>query len=183
MDLKGLPKEERRVALSSLHLDPANARTHNDRNLGLVRSSLHEFGQVERLVTQKGTGRIIGGNGRYEVLRSMGVQEVDVMEVDCDDMTATRLGIVLNRSAELAGWDDPVLNAHIAALAAKGIAPELVGFSKPEADELAAAVAKAAAGPDSPGEFDVVDPDAPAAYQCPRCQYQGSGDWSVRAAK
>ncbi len=175
MDLAGLPRTERRAKLAELHLDPTNARRHPVRNLGVVRSSLTEFGQVERLVVQKASGRIIGGNGRYEVLRSMGVLEVDVTEIDCDDLTAARLGIVLNRSAELAEWDDAALNAHLAQFTAQGSPIEGLGFSQKEADELAAAVAKAAEGPIPPSEFGEVDPNAPAQYQCPKCSYSWSG--------
>ena len=53
----------RRVSLNSLELDPANARSHGDRNLDAIRASLQRFGQTEPLVVQKQSGRVIGGNG------------------------------------------------------------------------------------------------------------------------
>ena len=92
----------RRVKITELHADPANARTHGERNLRAIEDSLKSFGQVEPLVVQKSTGKVIGGNGRLEVMRRAGIEECDVVEVDVDDAKATALGIALNRTAELA---------------------------------------------------------------------------------
>ena len=50
----------RRVALDSLHLDPANARAHGDSNMDAIEASLQRFGQAEPLVVHKETGRVIG---------------------------------------------------------------------------------------------------------------------------
>ncbi len=36
--------EIKRVPLGSLHLDPANARTHGERNLEAIKGSLARFG-------------------------------------------------------------------------------------------------------------------------------------------
>ncbi len=52
-----------RVPLDALHLDPANARVHDDVNLDAIKASLTRFGQAEPLVVHKSTGRVIGGNG------------------------------------------------------------------------------------------------------------------------
>ena len=54
----------RRVPLESLHLDPANARSHGPENMDAIVASLRRFGQADPLVVQKKTGRVIGGNGR-----------------------------------------------------------------------------------------------------------------------
>jgi ParB-like chromosome segregation protein Spo0J len=58
----------RRVPLTELHADAANARTHGDKNLEAIRASLLQFGQAEPLVVQKSTGRVVGGNGRLVVM-------------------------------------------------------------------------------------------------------------------
>lgn len=56
-----------RVAkVDELHEDPANARRHPERNKATVRASLQEFGQVEALVVEAGTGRVLGGNCRLD---------------------------------------------------------------------------------------------------------------------
>ena len=48
----------KRVALSDLHQDPANARAHPDVNLSAIEASLARFGQAEPLVVQAESGRV-----------------------------------------------------------------------------------------------------------------------------
>ena len=110
MNTDGAPRiTYRRARLSELHQDPSNARRHGDRNLDAIAGSLRTFGQVEPLVVQKGTGKVIGGNGRLEVMRRDGVTECDIVEVEVTDTQAVALGIALNRTGELAGWEDGTL--------------------------------------------------------------------------
>ena len=139
MDTPTAPLCIRRVLLDSLHLDPANARTHGERNLESIRSSLQRFQQAEPLVVQKSTGRVIGGNGRLVAMRSLGWSECDVVEVDVDDLTATALGIALNRTSELAEWDLSALGTLLESLREEN-ALEGVGFDESEIDELLASL-------------------------------------------
>lgn len=125
--------EVRRVSLSEIHLDPSNARRHPDRNIQTIIGSLKTFGQVEPLVVQKGTGKIIGGNGRYVAMREAGITEADVYELDIDDPKATALGIALNRTAELAEWDEDVLGRIAASLKDD---PELLAATGFDEDDL-----------------------------------------------
>jgi len=139
LDTPTAPLSIRRVLLDSLHLDPANARTHGERNLESIRSSLQRFQQAEPLVVQKSTGRVIGGNGRLVAMRSLGWSECDVVEVDVDDLTATALGIALNRTSELAEWDLSALGTLLESLREEN-ALEGVGFDESEIDELLASL-------------------------------------------
>jgi len=139
LDTPTAPLCIRRVLLDSLHLDPANARTHGERNLDSIRSSLQRFRQAEPLVVQKSTGRVIGGNGRLVAMRSLGWSECDVVEVDVDDLTATALGIALNRTSELAEWDLSALGTLLESLHEEN-ALEGVGFDESEIDELLASL-------------------------------------------
>lgn len=106
--------EYKRVSLSELHEDPANARLHPEENLADIRASLKEFGQVEPLVIQKASSKVIGGNGRLKVMRELGWNECDVAVVDFDNMKATALGIALNRAGERAEWDKETLDKLLA---------------------------------------------------------------------
>jgi DNA modification methylase len=99
----------RTAKLTELHADPSNARSHDERNLNAIADSLKAFGQVEPLVVQKSTGKVIGGNGRLEVMRRQGITDCDIVEVDVSDTQAVALGIALNRTSELAAWDDETL--------------------------------------------------------------------------
>jgi len=127
----------RRVPLEDLHLDPANARAHGDRNLAAIVASLQRFGQAEPLVVHKQTGRVIGGNGRLVAMRKLGWSECDVVEAGVDPIEATALGIALNRTAELAEWDEPALASLLEGLRAEDSLSG-VRFPDQDIDELLA---------------------------------------------
>ncbi len=99
----------RRAKIADLHEDDRNARRHGKKNLQSIRQSMEVFGQVEPLVVQAGTGKVIGGNGRLSVMRDLGWTECQIAEVSVDDQQASALGLALNRTAELAEWDESVL--------------------------------------------------------------------------
>ena len=125
----------KRVPLDSLHLDPANARSHGPENMEAIVGSLKRFGQAEPLVVHAGTGRVIGGNGRLVAMKTLGWQECDVVEVELDDLEATALGIALNRTSDLADWDEPTLAKILQELRAED-ALDGVGYSEADIDAL-----------------------------------------------
>ena len=131
----GAPLAIRRVPIDSNHLDPAHARSPPQRNLDAIRSSLARFGQAEPLVVQRPTGRVIGGNGHLVAMKALGWTECDIVELDIADTEATALGIALNRTAELAEWDDDTLAQLLQSLRADG-AIDGLGFDAKEIDEL-----------------------------------------------
>lgn len=101
----------RRVSIDEVFEDPANARTHDAANLSAITGSLRAFGQVEPLVVQRSTMKVVGGNGRLKAMRALGWTEVDIADADIDNASAAALGIALNRSAELADWDGDALDS------------------------------------------------------------------------
>lgn len=145
-----LPKRGTRwVPLSDLHEDPANVRKHGDRNRAAVRASLAEFGQVEPLVVEKGTGRVLGGNCRLGELRALGQTEALVLEVDTHGVDATRLALALNQTAILAEWDPDGLERLIRDLKAEGL--EVPGFDDEALTELLDDAAEEVPGLDDEG--------------------------------
>lgn len=106
----------RLAKLADLKPDPNNAREHGDENLEAIEKSLRNFEQVEPLVVQKSTGVVIGGNGRLAVMAKMGLEECWVVDVDLDDQKARALGIALNRTGELAEWNQQRLADLLASL-------------------------------------------------------------------
>lgn len=156
----------RRVPLAELHLDPSNARLHDERNLASIRGSLARFGQAEPLVVQAGSRRVIGGNGRLEAMRSLGWSECDVVELDLDEVQATALGIALNRTAELADWNPQTLAQLLESLKAED-ALEGVGFDEAELDELLAGLAE---------ELEAQDLDDPGPGEPPEKPVTRAGD-------
>ena len=133
------PLVVQRKRTDSLVLDPANARLHPEENLDAILASLKRFGQAEPLVVQAGTQRVIAGNGRLVAMRSLGWETCDVVELEVDDLTATSLGIALNRTAELATWDNDTL-ARLLKELRDADAIEGVGFDGDQVDALLASI-------------------------------------------
>ncbi len=127
----------KRVPIKSLRTDPDNVRLHGDRNLKAIASSLKRFGQVEPLVVQKGTGRVIGGNARLQVFTNRGDTEFEIVDVDVTDAEAAELGVALNRSGELAEWDEPKLGELLASIR-DDVGLDVAGFDEAELDRLIA---------------------------------------------
>ena len=150
----------RRVPLDTLHLDPSNARLHDEVNLDAIRGSLARFGQAEPLVVQKATGRIVGGNGRYVVMKALGWTEADVVELELTDLQATALGIALNRTGELASWDESTLAKLLEELHAED-ALDGIGYSESDLDAILDELQRAG-GDGSDGDADQIPepPDA-----------------------
>lgn len=137
---KGTPISFKHVLIpvTKLVSDTANPRKRNARNLAAIRSSIKEHGQVEPVVVQKHTHKVIHGNGRLQVMAEMGFDEVACAVVDVDDQQARKLSIVLNRSGELADWDDAVLTSHLTDLISydPDFSPDALGFSNAELEAL-----------------------------------------------
>ena len=68
----------RRVPLDSLHLDPANARRHDERNFEAIKGSLARFRQQKPLVVDR-NGMIRAGNGTYLAAKALGWKEIDIV--------------------------------------------------------------------------------------------------------
>src|SRR6185312_4003663 len=148
----------RTVPVDALHCDPANARTHDERNLRTIRDSLKEFGQVEPLVVRAGTGKVIGGNGRLEAMRALGWSRCHVVAVDADEVTCARLALVLNRSGELATWDYEALATVLKGIDGEGAPITDLGWEPFELEPLLKG--QWAAPEEAPNGDVVTDPEA-----------------------
>ena len=128
------------IDLKLLVADPENPRAHDQRNIEAIAASLREHGQVEPLLVQRSSKMIIAGNGRAEAMRSLGWGEAHVVLLDVDDVQARKLSIQLNRSGELATWDEAVLTKHLQELGALAdFDVGAMGFDDDELEQLVAA--------------------------------------------
>jgi len=122
------------IDIGKLVPDSANPRGHDRKNLDAIKKSLLEFGQVEPLIVQAGTMMVVGGNGRLQAMRELGIETAWCHVIDMTDAAARRLSITLNRTGELAHWDMGELTKHIQALGDADIdlpgwdANDLLGF-------------------------------------------------------
>src|SRR5690606_38750819 len=109
LDYIAAPLRPLALPLDSLTLDPANARTHDQKNLSAIKGSLSRFGQRLPLVVQKQGMIVRAGNGRVMAARELGWTHLACVVVDESEVEATAFAIADNRSAELAEWDDEAL--------------------------------------------------------------------------
>lgn len=116
------------VPISSLTLDPTNARKHSDLNLKAIASSLERFGQRKPIVVQGNI--VLAGNGTLEAAKSIGWQEISIVKVpdDWDAQTAKAYALADNRTAELAAWDQAVLAEQLLELQDDGFDIADLGF-------------------------------------------------------
>jgi DNA modification methylase len=144
------------VPIDSVHPDPANARTHDERNLAAIQASLAKFGQRLPIVVQRQGMVVRAGNGRLAAARALGWPEIAAVVVDESDVEATAFAIADNRTAELAGWDDAVLADLLESLRRDAtVGLDAVGFSDAELDRLLAEVR-----PDAPEDDEIPEPPA-----------------------
>lgn len=125
-----------RVPLASLVEAAVNPNTHPPRNLRAIRDSLEQFGQVEPLVVQRGTNRIIGGHGRLTEMRGLGWTEADIVFVEADDRTADALSLALNQTAKTSLFDVDLLAGVIQELQSGGWDVSRLGWDKREVANL-----------------------------------------------
>lgn len=99
------------VPLSDLAFMVGNAVKHPEKQLGEIKASLKQFGQVEPLVVnrRKSPPEVIGGNGRLAGMLSLGWQFAAAVFVDLDDKAANTLSLALNRTSDGREWDRDAL--------------------------------------------------------------------------
>jgi hypothetical protein len=146
-DLSYIAADLRHLAfpVADLVPDPDNARTHPEDNLEVIIRSLKEFGQDVPIVIQKGTRRIIKGNGRYLAAVELGWQYLAAVQVE--EESEARLiarAIADNRAGELAQWDDRKLHELLTKIReADGLADaEAVGFTADDLRKLGESLAE-----------------------------------------
>lgn len=125
------------VPISSLTLDPDNARLHPERNMEAIKQSLQMYGQVKPVVVRADKRIVVAGNGTMEAAVQLGWTSIAASIVEMDDVTAAGYGLADNRSAELAKWDLEVVARLDKLLLEAGHAS--IGWSMDELEVLRAA--------------------------------------------
>jgi len=143
----------KKIKVSDLRFDPNQTRIHTKRNLEAIRCSLKEHGQVETLLVRVGHNYVISGNGRLEVMRELGWTEVYCNVIELNDKQAKRLSIRMNRSGELAQWDEIELAKQIKEAMDEGEKSDSLGFSKDESDRLVAKLQQTLEAMQPPDDF------------------------------
>lgn len=93
-----------KVDINELISPEYNPRQITDEEMEKLKNSINEFGYIAPIIVNKHNNHIIGGNQRYEALKSLGYTDVDVVFVDEPDLNREQaINIALNKiSGE---WD------------------------------------------------------------------------------
>lgn len=108
------------LTLADLTPDPENARSHSDRNIQTIRTSIEEVGAARSIVVDE-NGVILAGNATVKAAEAAGLR-LHVVDTDGRTLIAVRragltasqkrrLALADNRAAELATWDVGQLQA------------------------------------------------------------------------
>jgi DNA modification methylase len=134
LDPIALPLRALALPIASLTVDPANARTHDEKNLAAIKGSLSRFGQRLPLVVQKQGMIVRAGNGRVMAAKALGWTHIACVVVDESEVEATAYAIADNRTSELAEWDDDALAKLLESLPDDALAA--TGFSDTDLKDL-----------------------------------------------
>lgn len=128
------------VPISTVTESPLNARTHSEKQIGLIAESIRAFGfLVPMLIDEKGT--LIAGAGRLRAARQLGFDEVPVIVAEgLSDAKKRALMLADNKLAERSGWDRERLAIELKELLVElpsvGLSLDLTGFEPEEVDSL-----------------------------------------------
>ena len=100
------------VKISDLENDPRNARKHNSQNIDAIKKSLKKFGQQKPIVVDK-NNVVIAGNGTLVAAKKLRWKEIEVTRTELEGAEATAFAIADNRTAELAEWDESLLQEQL----------------------------------------------------------------------
>lgn len=96
------PRVIDRVPVRDLRFYPGNPRRGN---IAMIAESLKVNTQYKALTVQKSTNFVLCGNHTLQAAISLGYERIDVVYLDCDDVTAKRIVLADNKTADSATYD------------------------------------------------------------------------------
>ena len=92
------------VRMSDIRPAPYNPREISQESLAGLRQSLEKFGMVDLLVVNKRNMHIISGHQRFKILQEEGVESVEAIIVDVDEVTEMAMNVTLNSQEVTGRW-------------------------------------------------------------------------------
>ena len=124
-----------KVDINELISPEYNPRQITDDEMEKLKNSINEFGYVAPLIVNKHNNHIVGGNQRYEALKSLGYTDVDVIFVDEPDLNREKaLNVALNKIS--GDWDTLKLKEILIELNENDFNLDLTGFEEIELTDL-----------------------------------------------
>jgi ParB family chromosome partitioning protein len=161
--------------IKDLRPDPANRRSHNPRNVGMIVDALHQVGAARSIVIDE-DNVVQAGNGVVEAAAEAGITKVQVVDADGSTLVAVRrsgltpeqkraLALFDNRTGELAEWNAEQLHAD--QVSGLSLQP---WFSEQEAATILARLTDPNFQPASAEEQGQLDQKTPTI--CPNCGHE-----------
>src|SRR5437764_3717659 len=122
--------------IEKLRPDPANPRRHTKKQIRQIAHSIKTFGFNVPILVDRG-GKIIGGHGRYEAARLLGMTDVPTLCLDHLTAAQARAFMIAdNRLTDISTWDDRLLAEQLKELSVHGLDfdIEVTGFEIGEID-------------------------------------------------
>lgn len=93
--------------------DENNVNEHSDIDLKATGASLDNFGQVETLVVDYRTKKVIGGNGRLRLMKQKGWKTFWAIPVEGTQEQIDTLAVTLNKTGKLSEFNYTKLSARL----------------------------------------------------------------------
>lgn len=123
--------------LKYANYNPRKKLTPDDKEYQKIKNSIEEFGYVEPIIINK-DNTIIGGHQRLTVLKDLGYEEVDVIQIDIDKTKEKALNIALNKIT--GEWDYAMLGDLLLDLDSLNYDLEFTGFDLDEIENILAPI-------------------------------------------
>ena len=123
--------------LKKAEYNPRKELTPEDKEYIKIKNSIEQFGYVEPIIINKDK-TIIGGHQRLSVLKDLGYDEVECIEVDLDKTKEKALNIALNKIT--GEWDYGKLGDLLLELDSENFDLELTGFEDFEIENIMAPI-------------------------------------------
>jgi hypothetical protein len=117
--------------ITTLTIDPDNARAHPQRNIDAITESLRVFGQMKPIVVDS-DGKILAGNGTALAATRLGWSTLLVVVSELGGMDAVAYALSDNRTGELSGWDADTVAKTLRRLIDDGIDVGAFGWTTRE---------------------------------------------------
>lgn len=117
--------------------NPRKKLTPEDKEYQKIKRSIEEFGYVDPIIINK-DNTIIGGHQRVTVLKDLGYEEINVIQIDIDKTKEKALNIALNKIT--GSWDYAMLGDLLLDLDAENYDLEITGFDLDEIEDLMAPI-------------------------------------------
>lgn len=114
--------------------NPRKDLQQEDKEYQKIKKSIQEFGYVEPVIYNKTTGIVVGGHQRLKVLKELGYDEIDVVEIEVTNKQEKALNIALNKIE--GQWDKTMLKDLLEDLDDGSLDMELTGFDDWEIEQL-----------------------------------------------